>query len=282
MTTIVILGAGELGGALARQLAAADIVSHVVLVDDAVTIAEGKALDIRQAAPVDRYTTIVRGSRDVAEVSSASFVVVADRASTPGAEWQDDAGLALVKRVVEFNHTAPIVCAGSGQMSVIERGVREQGVPRHRLIGSAPEAFRSAVISMTALEARCDPREVALTVVGRPPHQIVVPWEDGSIAGRRVTEVLSTPVLARLDDRLRRLWPAGPLTLASAATAFITAAIKRSSASLTAFVALNRNEGRAGRVAMLPVTLGPHGVTSVVAPRLSVRDQVRLETVLQS
>lgn len=282
MTTIVILGAGELGGALARQIAAADIVSEVILVDDTGKVAEGKALDVRQAAPVDRYSTVVSGTTEMSAVTSATFLLVADRAATPGAEWQEDVGLALIKRAAEFNQTAPIICAGSSQMNLIERGVREQGFSRQRLVGSAPEAFRSAVISMTALAAGCDAREISLTVVGRPPHQLVVPWEDASIAGRRATSVLTPPMIDRIETRLARLWPPGPFTLAAAATRMLAAAIKRAPTSVSAFVAITREEGRAGRVAILPITMSPEGMASVIAPRLSVRDRVRLETVLQS
>lgn len=280
--TIVILGAGELGGALARQIAAADSVSSVVLIDDAGRIAEGKALDIRQAAPVDRYATSVTGTTDIAAATSAHFLLLADRASAPGTEWQDDQGVALVKRVAEFNHSAPIICAGASQLPLIERCVREHAFPRQRVIGSAPEAFRSAVVSMTALEARCDPRDVNLTVVGRPPNQLVVPWEDASIAGRKATSLLTPPMINRIDARLSRLWPPGPLTLAAAAARLLSAAIRRAPTTLSVFVALNRDEGSAGRVAMLPITMTPQGVATVIHPRLSGRDQVRLETVLQS
>ena len=55
MHTVAILGAGDLGGALARTLASSDAVSRIVLVDDARTVAAGKALDIRQAGPIESY-----------------------------------------------------------------------------------------------------------------------------------------------------------------------------------------------------------------------------------
>ena len=45
MATAAILGAGEIGGALARQLAAIDVVSRIVIVDDLAGVAAGKALD---------------------------------------------------------------------------------------------------------------------------------------------------------------------------------------------------------------------------------------------
>jgi malate dehydrogenase len=283
--SIVILGAGELGGTLARQLAAADVAARIVLVDSAGTVAEGKALDIRQASPVDGYSTLVEGTTDESAVVGAQLIVVADRAAPSGqpstAEWQDDAGVALVRRALYLNATAPVVCAGARQLEVIERGVKEIGIRRERLFGSAPEALRSAVVSLTALEAQGDPRDISLTVVGRPPSQIIVPWEDASIAGRRATDVLTPPALTRLDGRLPRLWPPGPLTLASAATRVIAAAATRSGRALSLFVSVSGDEGDRGRVGMLPARVGIDGIAAVLAPSLSTRDRVRLDSALR-
>jgi malate dehydrogenase len=277
---IAILGAGELGGALARQLAAARFVSRIVIIDEARTVAEGKAIDIRQASPIDGFTTEVFGSSDESMVVGADAIVLADRASASNTEWQGDLGVALMLRVAYLNSGAMIVCAGASQSEVVERGVREGSVPRHRLLGSAAEGLRSAVIAMTALEAGCSPAEVSLTVVGRPPHEIIVPWDEASIGGRRATSVLSAPSVARLDARLPRLWPPGPLTLAAAAARVLSVAAKHKRDGLTVFVAMTREEGHRGRVAMLPVTLGPYGVVQLLAPTLSTRDRVRLDTVL--
>jgi malate dehydrogenase len=278
--SIAIIGAGELGGALARHLAAADIVSRVVLIDEAGRVAEGKALDIRQAAPVDGYGTDLVGTTDESAVVGADAIVIADRFST-GAEWQDDAGVALVRRVAHLNPSAMILCAGSNQIDIVERGVREAGIPRQRLFGSAPEALRSAVVSMTALEANCSPTEVSLLVVGRPPGQIIVAWEDAAIGGRRATGTLSPPALTRLDNRLVKLWPPGPLTLAGAATRMLSIAATRARQSMCAFVAATREEGDAGRVAMLPIAIDPRGIAAVLSPTLSTRDRVRLDSALR-
>jgi malate dehydrogenase len=280
--TIVVLGAGDIGGALVRQLAAADIVSRVVLVDEVGSVAAGKALDVAQAAPVDGYTTSVVGTTDLSMVTGAAVVVLADRATQPSSEWADEAGLALLKRVAGLNQRAPIVCAGSAQASLVERGVGELGISRARLFGSAPEALRSAAVMMTALEAGAAPADVSLSVLGRPPQHVIVPWEQVSIGGRSATLVLSAAQLARLDGRVARVWPLGPYTLASAAASLIRTALTRSPRTHVAMVALARDEGRPGRAAMLPVTLQPSGIVSVVMPELSSRDRVRLDTTLRT
>lgn len=282
MATAVILGAGEIGGALARQLAALDLVSRIVIVDDLATVAAGKALDVAQSSPVDRYHTVMGGTADVAAVVGASVVVIADRATPPGAEWKDEGGLALVRRVAGLNQLAPIVCAGAAQSAVVERGVNELGVSRLRLFGSAPEALRSAVIAIVALEAGAAPIDISLSVLGRPPHQIIVPWDESAIAGRCATQVLSAAQLARLDARIARLWPPAPYTLASAATRLIRTALTRTPRVHTALVAITRDEGSPGRSAMMPVTLSPSGIANLVAPSLSARDRVRFETAMRA
>ena len=260
MSTVVILGAGEIGGALARQLAATDLVSRIVLVDDLGTIAAGKALDVAQSGPVDRYHTVMSGTSDVAAVVGAAVVVIADQAGQPGGEWQDEAGLALLKRVTGLNQVAPFLCAGAAQGGLIERGVSEAGMARTRLFGTAAEALRSA---------------------GRPPQQVIVPWDEGAIGGRSIPTVLSAAQLARLDARVARLWPPGPYALASAATRMIRTALTRGPRLHMAIVAVTREEGTPGRSAIMPVTLQPSGLASIVAPALSSRDRVRYETSLR-
>ena len=250
-----------------------------MLVDDSGKVAEGKALDIRQAAPVDGYSTFVAGTADESAVIAADAVVIADPFSS-AVEWQGDAGVVLTRRLHHLNSSALFLAAGAQQLEMVERSVREGGINRRQLLGSAPEGLRSSIVSMAALEAQCAPTEISLTVVGRPPSQIIVPWDDASIGGRRATDVLSAPAITRLDARLARLWPPGPFTLASAATQFLRAAATRSHRTLSAFVAVAREEGDSGRVGMLPVSLDERGIRTVVSPTLTARDRVRLDTAL--
>jgi malate dehydrogenase len=281
MATIVILGAGDTAGALARQLAALDLVSRIVLVDDMGSVAAGKALDVAQSGPVDGYITALAGTNDVAAVVGAAVVVIADRFGPPSADWQDEAGLALVKRAAGLNQVAPLVCAGTSQSALVERGVNELGIPRARLFGTAAEGLRAAVVAMCALESGAAPADISLSVLGRPPQNVIVPWDEASIAGRSATQVLSAAQLARLDARVARLWPPGPYTLAAAAARVIQTAITCSPRVHTANVAVTRDEGTPGRSAMMAVTLQPSGIRQIVEPALSARDRVRYDTSMR-
>ena len=307
MSTVAIIGAGDIGGALARELAALDIVSRIVIVDDLANVGAGKALDIAQSGAVDRYHTALSGSSDLAAVVGAVAIVIADRASSSGAqdletsgpqdlnpsspqalkpsgphEWADEAGLTLLRRVAGLNQRAFIICAGVKQASMVEKGVNEAGLARLRVFGSAPEALRSAVIAITAVEANAAPSDIALSVLGRPPQHVIVPWDEASIGGRCATNVLSAAQLARLDARIARLWPPGPYALASAAARLVQTALTRAPRVHAAQVAVTRDEGTPGRSAMMPVTLNRAGIAALVEPSLSSRDRVRFETTMRA
>jgi malate dehydrogenase len=278
MPVVAIVGAGALGGDVAHVLARRDVVPTIRLIDETGQVAAGKALDIRQAAPIEGFTTAVSGSTDVTTAAGATVIVLADRSA--GGEWQTEDGLLLLKRLAEFARSAVVVCAGAGQRELVERGVRELKYERRRLLGSAPEAFVAAVRAMVALETQSSPTDVALTVLGVPPFRIVVPWEDAAIGGLAATSVLAEPVRRRLAARVGPLWPPGPYALASAAAGAVQAIIKGTRHRLAAFVAPDDGSGRRARAAALPVRLGLEGIVQVEMPVLNSHDRVALDTAM--
>ncbi|MGD9902436.1 MAG: hypothetical protein AB7U83_03115 [Vicinamibacterales bacterium] len=279
MLHVVVLGAGELGSAVARAVATSGIVGRVTLVDDAADVACGKALDIHQAGAVEPTDAEVRGSGDPAVVVGAAAIVVADRHA--GGEWNGDDGLPLLSRLRALSPRAPLVCAGALQLALIERAVVETGADRQRLIGSAPEALRAGAVALACLEAGCGPREVSLSLLGRPPGGAFVPWGDAAIGGRRADQVLSPAAIARLDARIERLWPPGPVSLAAAAARVVRLALTGGPGVASVFAVPHRDGQRPTRGAALPAVFTPAGLQMSV-PALSARDRVRLDRVLAS
>ncbi len=275
----MVLGAGDLGGAVTRQAVAAAVARRIVLVDEAGDLAHGKALDILQAAAIDGVAVDVVGTADLGAVVGAAVVVVADRHAAPPVEHQGDAALQLLVRVRALNPRALIVCAGATQLDVVERFVHERGADPARVVGSAPEALRAGLVALTALAANASPREVSLMLVGRPPRETVVMWDEASIAGRRATRVLTAPDLTRLTAHVPHLWPPPPLTLAGAALRVVGLAGTRCSGTPALFVVPAGPEGVRRRGVTLPAHVGADGVTPIW-PDLSPRDRTRLETAL--
>src|SRR4051812_47432648 len=226
MDQVVILGAGELGGLLAHALARRAIAHDICLIDEKGRVAEGKALDIMQAAPVEGFSSIVTGSSDTALAGGATVIVVADPFGAP--DVQGEAALAVLKRVRDFSPQSLVVCAGASQRELVERGVRELHVPRARLIGSAPEALVSGVRAIVAAELRTSARDIGITALGVPPDHVVIPWDDATVAGFALTRRIAEPERRRLELGLAGLWPPGPYALASAAAKVIDTMLGRS------------------------------------------------------
>ena len=273
MDLVVVLGAGELGGLIAHALAKRSVAAQICLIDEKGRVAEGKALDIMQAAPVEGFPSTVTGSTDTARAGGATVVVIADQFG--GGEFQGDAALAVLTRLRDFSPQSLVVCAGATQRELVERGVRELHVPRARIVGSAPEALVSGVRAIVAAELRVSPRDVALTALGVPPDHIVVPWEDATAGGFAVSRLIGEPERRRLESGLGTLWPPGPYALASAAAKVIDTVLGRSERVVSCFVAPDDAAGRKTRTAALPVRLNRGGVVGVVMPELNGRDRVR-------
>ena len=278
MRKVAIVGAGELGGLTAHALARHNATGVVRLIDDRGSVAEGKALDISQAAPIEGFATAVASSTDLSAVADAEIIVIADRAE--GSEWQDEEGLALIRRLDALAPRSLLLCAGSSHREIVERSVRELHIPRARVLGSAGEALVAAASALVALELDVSPRDVALSILGVPPHRIVIAWEGAAVAGFALTGRISEPIRRRLGYRISALWPVGPYALASAAYKVIEAISGHSHRVLTCFVGPDDDAGVRTRAAALPVRIGPDGIVDVMSPELSVVERVALDNAM--
>jgi malate dehydrogenase len=278
MLQVAIVGAGELGGMLAHGLARRSAVSGLRLIDESGQVAEGKALDITQAAPIEGWAGQVSGSGHLAAAAGAQIVVVAQPFDGP--PWQGDAGMALLKRLGELTPRSLVVCADASHRELVERAVRELAFVRTRLVGSAPEAIAAAARAMVALAIDGSPRDVGLSVLGVPPHHPIIPWQDATAAGFALTRLLDRPAQRRVEARVAALWPPGPSALAAAAVEVVLAALGRSRRLVSCFVAADDAAGRRSRAAAWPVRLGGKGVEMVLEPELSPYERVRLDTAI--
>jgi malate dehydrogenase len=273
MIDVAIVGAGELGGSLAHVLARREIVRRIQLIDPAGQIAAGKALDIAQSGPVERFTTPVLGSTDISRVAGAAVVVIADQAQATASVDP----LLVLKQISQLASRAVVVCADAGGRDLVERGVRELRYRRERLIGAAPEALAAAVRALVALQMNGSVRDVQLAVVGIPPGHAIVNWDDATAGGYRIRQMLTEPTLRKLSSQVAALWPPGPHALAHATTEAIASICGVSRRTLSCFVAPDDTIGQKMRTVALPVRLGAGGVVSVDDPMLDAAARVTLD-----
>lgn len=278
MSTVCILGAGELGGAVAHALARGGRVGRIILFDEAAAVAAGKALDIQQAGAVEHSATRLDGRREL-EGTQADVYIVADRVGQLPAEWAGADGAAQLSRLLPLEGRAPVVFAGVSQGPLMLAAARDLGMGRQRLIGSAPEAVRAAARSLVALEARCSPTEVNLAVLG-VPGGFVLPWGEASIGGHRLERTLGQVQLRRLEAQLDGLWPPGPFALGLAAARAAEAILLTSRHTFDVTAVLDGEWGVRGGIGIVPALLSGAGIADTRLPELDTRERVRLDTVL--
>ncbi len=282
MSLVAIIGAGEIGGAVAYALAVRGRVGTIRLIDENAAIAAGKALDLTQSGPIRRSDTRIEGAQDIAAADGAGAIVIADAAGA-ATEWSGEAGLTLLRRLAKSGSLdcSVLICAGAGQRMLMQQGIDELGISRRRMIGSAPESLAATARALVAIEARAASNQIALTVVGRPPDKFAILWSDGSIGGHGISTLLSPPQLNRIERRLHGLWPPGPGALGTAAALACEAVIGGSRRIFSAFVSLDRDNGTQAPVCAWPVAVGPSGLERITSPVLTGRDKVVVDEVLQ-
>src|SRR5262245_2064546 len=76
-TKIALIGAGQIGGTLAHLIGLKQL-GDVVMFDIAEGIPQGKALDIAQSSPVDRFDARFSGTNSYEAIEGASVCIITD------------------------------------------------------------------------------------------------------------------------------------------------------------------------------------------------------------
>lgn len=125
MLTVSIIGAGDLGGAVAETLAERDRINRLLLVDVVGSVAAGKALDVQQMGAVHGFRTRLDGTDDPSRVIGSAVCVVADRYGKSSAEWQGDEGVSMLRGLAPYVGGASLVFAGAWQADLLSSAVRD-------------------------------------------------------------------------------------------------------------------------------------------------------------
>ncbi len=271
MSTVAILGAGPIGASVAQTLARRARVRDVRLVDTAAGVAAGKALDIRQAGPVDGYDTRVSGEGDVLAATGAGVIVIAD--SSAEGEWEGDRGLALVRQLMAAGASAPLVFVGPKQTWLMEAVARELGVPADRIVGTAAAPLTGAVRGLGALEADGSGAVAPRAAAGRPPA-IVIAWSSATIGGALVTDRVPAHRLAAISHQVKALWPTSPYAIAAATAPVVEGLLAGTRTHVPGVTIVDREWDVRNRAALLPLTLGNGRVLARHVPSFSGQERV--------
>lgn len=267
-----------MGATLARRLAEAEAYRRIVLVDADEGRARGKALDIAQSGPVHGFDTSVEGCAEPAAVGEAAGWVVADPSRLPAGPLDRAAAEALLGALLPGLGRAMLLFAGTHASALVEAAVRG-GVPRARALGSEPVAIAGTLKRCLAAELQAKPSELALSVLGTPGEDLLVPYSGAALGGIPVDRLSPTALRRALEAARRRI--AGPVSLAAAA-ARVLAALSGSRRSLLSVVAALEGEyGQRGIALAVPAWLGDGRIQAIVELSLDPVDRVALDTAAQ-
>jgi malate dehydrogenase len=270
MPFIAIIGAGPLGGSLAHKLASRQRTREIRLIDPEEAVARGKALDIYQSGPVEGFGTTLTAYATNHAAVGADAIVMADAIS--GAEHAGEAGLSIVRQLQAAGSSAPIVFAGVSQRELMMRSIVEIRVPSARVVGSAPLALASTMRALSAVVLDASAVDISLNVVGVPPRDVVIAWQEASVSGQPLTSVMAPHDIASLSARVSSLWPPGPYALSSAAARVTEAVALGSRRQFSCFVDIGR-----GRIAAMPVELRRGGIKRIIEPSLTMQERTALD-----
>ena len=278
MSTVAIIGAAALGGELTTVLARRGRADEVRLIDPSGRVAEGKALDIAQSAPVETFSTRVSAAADIAAAAGADVIALADLVET--GEISGETGLALVRQIARFDSTASLLFCGGSQLDLMRRTIHELQVPRRRVVGSAPLALESAVRAVTAALIDASPQDLAIGIAGTPPQGFVIGWDAATAFNQSIGRVVAPHHLASISARIAGLWPPGPFALASAAGRVAEALARGTRRRYTCFAAIDVPGTGRGVIAAVPVAISQGAISAVLEPALSRHERTLFENSL--
>ncbi len=186
---IALIGSGQIGGTLAH-LAAMKELGDVVLFDIAEGIPQGKALDIAESGPSEKFDAAVSGTNDYADIAGADVcIVTAGVPRKPGMSRDDLLGINLkvMKSVGEgIAQHAPdafVICI-TNPLDAMVWALREfSGLPHAKVCGMAGVLDSARFRHFLSLEFDVSMRDVTAFVLGGHGDTMVPLTRYSTVAG---------------------------------------------------------------------------------------------------
>ena len=209
---IALIGAGNIGGTLAH-LAAQKELGDVVLFDIAEGIPQGKALDLAQCGPVERFDSKVTGTNDYADIAGADVIIVtAGVARKPGMSRDDLLGINLkvMKSVGEgikaYAPGAFVICI-TNPLDAMVWALREfSGLPHNMVVGMAGVLDSARFATFLAWEFGVSVKDVNSFVLGGHGDTMVPVAQYSTVNGIPLPELVKMGLTTqeRLDAIFKR------------------------------------------------------------------------------
>ena len=290
---ITVVGAGNVGATCADVLAHRDAASEVVLLDIKEGIAEGKALDIWQCAPIDRFNTKTIGVTNDYEATAKSDVVVITSGlpRKPGMSRDDlievNAGIVknVTENIVKYSPNTIIIVVSNPLDVMTYQSYAVANLPRTKVMGMAGVLDTGRYRAFLADELNISPKDIQAILMGGHGDTMVPLPRYTSVCGIPVTELLSKEKLDAIIERTKfgggeivKLMGTSAWYAPGAAAARMAEAITRNQKRvLPCCVKLEGEYGLNDIFVGVPVMLGKHGIEKIIELNLNDEEKALLK-----
>ena len=209
LPSVTVIGAGQVGATTAHLLALKGL-AHVALIDVVDGLAEGKALDISQSAPVEGFGVSVRGTTDYGAMAGSRLVIItAGLARKPGMSRDEllAANANIVGPIAErIARTAPeaIIIVVTNPLDLMAAlTLRRSGFRRQRVMGMAGVLDSARLRAFIAQRLSVPPSDVEAVVLGSHGDLMVPLRSSIMVNGEPVTKWLAGSELDQLCQRTK-------------------------------------------------------------------------------
>jgi malate dehydrogenase len=289
---ITVVGAGNVGATAAQGLARKELARHVVMIDIAEGVPQGKGLDQYESAPIEGFDTRVIGTNDYADTAGSELVIVtAGIARKPGMSREDllKVNAGIVREVsghIKSSSPDAIVIMVSNPLDVMAYVCREAtGFPRERVIGMAGVLDTARYRSFIAMELDVSVEDIQALVLGGHGDTMVPLASYTTVSGIPLRQLLAQDRIDALVDRARTggaeivsLLKTGSAYYAPAAASVQMAeAIARDKKRILPCSAWLEGEyGMEGLFLGVPCKLGSNGLEKIIEVELTDEERAAL------
>ncbi|MBE0498906.1 MAG: malate dehydrogenase [Campylobacterales bacterium] len=282
---VAIIGAGNVGSTVAYSLAMQGACHEIILRDNKIEIAKGKALDMSQAASAIRSHTVVSVAESMAQVTNCDVVVVtAGSPRLPGMSRDDllmiNAKITreVLRDIKKYSPDAIVIMVSNPLDAMTYVAIKESGFDRNRVLGMAGILDSSRMASFIQEKLGYGGGQIRASVMGGHGDDMVPLPRYSTVAGVPLTDVLTH---AEIDEIVQRTRMGGAEIVAylqtgsayyapgKATTIMVDAILKDTKQIHPCAVLLDGEYGYSDVVSGVPIMIGANGCEKIIEVTLN-------------
>jgi len=294
MSKVTVVGAGNVGATCADVLAYRELAEEIVLVDIKEGIAEGKALDIWQKAPINQYDSRTVGStNDYSKTANSDVVVITSGLPRKPGMTRDDlietnAGIvkSVTENVAKHSPNAIIIVVSNPLDVMTYQAHLTSGFSRNKVMGMAGILDTARYRAFLAEELNVSGKEIQAILMGGHGDTMVPLPRYTTVAGIPVTELVSKDKLDAIIERtkfgggelVKLMGTSAWYAPGAAAAQMVEAILKNQRRVFPVCIKLDGEYGIDDCYLGVPVILGKNGIEKVIELDLNAEEKQLLET----